>query len=116
MKADQQAFALAEAALNNAYSVVYNASNPTMSNAVPATIQTLEGGTVTWMGTLDQQANVWTLTGTGIMRSPTHGSPISRTVKAKVALGTSTHGDSNNAVWNYLYSDATTGCMTSATP
>ena len=35
MKADQQAFALAEAALNNAYAVVYNASNPTMSNAVP---------------------------------------------------------------------------------
>ena len=45
------------------------------------------------------------------MRSPTHGAAIARTVKAKVALGTSTHGDSNNAVWNYLYSDATTGCM-----
>jgi len=42
MKADQQAFALAEAALNDAYSVVYNASNPTMSNAVPTTTQTLD--------------------------------------------------------------------------
>jgi Tfp pilus assembly protein PilX len=111
MKADQQAFALAEAALNDAYSVVYNASNPTMSNAVPTTTQTLDGGTITWSGTLDQQTNVWTLSGIGTVRSPTHGSAITRTAKGKVALGTSTHGDSNNAVWNYLYSDATTGCM-----
>lgn len=114
MKADQQAFALAEAALNDAYSVVYNASNPTMSDAVPTTTQTLEGGTVTWSGTLDQQTNVWTLSGIGTVRSPTHGSAITRTIKGKVGLGTSTHGDSNNAVWNFIYSDDPNYCMSLA--
>jgi hypothetical protein len=111
MRADQQSFALAEAGLNNAYAILYNSSTPTMSNAVPELSQPLTGGTVTWSGTYDSDSSTWTLTGIGKMRSPTHGIDLIRKVNAKVQLGTSTHGNANNAVWNYLYSDAQTGCM-----
>src|SRR4051812_35331938 len=111
IKADQQSFALAEAGLNNAYSILYNSSKPTMSDAVPETAQSLESGAATWSGSYDSNSSTWTLTGIGRVRSPTHGQDLVRRVTAQVQLGTSTHGDSNNAVWNYLYSDSQSGCM-----
>jgi Tfp pilus assembly protein PilX len=108
---EMRSFALAESALNDALSTLYNSSSPTQPGAVPAASQQVDGGTMTWWGTLDTTTNVWTLTGTGSVPSPAHAAPIVRTVKAAVSLASSTHGSSNNAVWNYLYSDATTGCM-----
>ena len=65
-KADERAFALAEAGLNYAYATLYNASDPTMPGAVPMRSEQAENGTITWWGTLDTQTNTWTLNGSDL--------------------------------------------------
>ena len=107
--ADVKALALAEAGLNYAFSTLYGSSTPTMPSAVPSRTVSLEGGTAAYYGTLSGSA--WTLVGIGTVRSPTVGSAaVVRTVSGRATLGTAQHGSSNNAVWNYVYADATTGC------
>lgn len=107
--ADVKALALAEAGLNYAFATLYGSSGPTMANAVPTRTVTLEGGTATYYGTLS--GSTWTLVGIGTVRNPTvGGADIVRTVSGKATLGTAQHGSSNNAVWNYVYADSTTGC------
>ena len=44
-KANERAFALAEAGLNYAYSTLYSASDPTMPGAVPLRSETVEDST-----------------------------------------------------------------------
>src|SRR5512140_149238 len=51
-KGSQNAYALAEAGINNAISVLANAADPTVSSLLPSTMITLEGGTATYSGTL----------------------------------------------------------------
>jgi Tfp pilus assembly protein PilX len=111
-KAGQRAFSLAEAGLNDAYATLYNASDPLMPGAVPQRSESVEDGTMTYSGTLDTATNTWTLTGTGRLPSPTGGADIVRTVRGRASIGSSTHGSANNAVWNYVYTDATSGCTT----
>jgi Tfp pilus assembly protein PilX len=62
-RAQTSAYHLAELALNNAHSVLFNASNPRDGSSVPATTITVEQGTASWSGTLT--GSTWTLTGTG---------------------------------------------------
>jgi Tfp pilus assembly protein PilX len=112
-KADEQAFSLAEAGLNNAYSNLYNAADPTMPGALPQRSESVEGGTVTWWGTLDTQTNVWTLTGQGTVSSPGGNvADLVRTVHGRARVTSSGHGTSGNAVWNYMYAEAPMSCMT----
>ena len=112
---DVKTTALAEAGLNNAFSTLYAAQDPTMPGAVPQQLRVpLGDGYVTWFGTLDQSTKVWTLTGTAYMRNPTGGAEIVKTVTGSAHLGTSTHGSANNAVWNYVYADDLTTCTTLA--
>ncbi len=109
-QADQTALALAEAGLNNAYSTLFSASNPSMAGAVPQQTVTLEGGTVTYYGTLN--GTTWTLTGVGRARNPTGASDVVRVVSGRARLGTATRGTANNAVWNYVYADDVGTCTT----
>ena len=111
-KADKSAQALAEAGLNYAYSTLYAASNPSMGSAVPEQTREFDVGTATWSGKLEN--SVWTLTGIGRVRNPTAPgtADVVRTVSARVRLGSSTRGSSNNAVWNYVYADNTSSCTT----
>jgi len=111
-KADRRALSLAEAGLNFAYSTLYNASDPSQPGAVPQRVEQLEDGTATYWGKLDTQTNVWTLTGVGRVTSPVRAEDVTRTVRGRVSLGTGEVGSANNAVWNYIYSDSLTGCMT----
>jgi Tfp pilus assembly protein PilX len=113
-KADERAFALAEAGLNYAYSTLYNAQDPTMPGAVPVRSETVENGTVTWWGTLDTETNTWTLTGRGSLPSPSGGVNVIRTVHGRASLQTVEVGAANNAIWNYIYAEAPTGCTTLA--
>jgi hypothetical protein len=110
-KAQLRAKALAEAGVNYAFATLYNAPDPTLSGAVPLRSVPLEGGTAEYYGTLDQETNRWTLTGTGRVPSPNPGgADVIETVRGRARIGSSTHGSDNNAVWNYVYADATTGC------
>jgi Tfp pilus assembly protein PilX len=113
-KADERAFALAEAGLNYAYSTLYNAQDPTMPGAVPVRSETVETGTVTWWGTLDTDTNTWTLTGRGSMPNPAGGVDVIRTVRGRANLQTESVGGANNAIWNYIYAEAPTSCTTLA--
>jgi hypothetical protein len=108
---DARALNIAEAGMNYARSILWNASDPTQSTAVPAGSLTLEGGTAAYSGTYDSATQVWTLTGTGTYASPIGGStPITRSVSTDVAVVAGS--GSADPAWFYNYSDATTGCMT----
>jgi Tfp pilus assembly protein PilX len=111
-KADERAFALAEAGLNYAYSTLYNAPDPTMPGAVPQRSEQAEDGTIMWWGTLDTQTNTWTLTGRGSLPSPAGGMDVIRTARGRVSVGAGEAGSANNAIWNYLYAEAPTSCTT----
>ena len=111
-KADERAFSLAEAGLNNAYSTLYNASDPTMPGAVPQRSENAEGGTITWWGTLDTQTNVWTLTGRGSLPNPAGGVDVIRTIRGRASIQSTSVGTANNAIWNYIYAEAPTTCTT----
>jgi Tfp pilus assembly protein PilX len=111
-KAERSAAWLAEAGLNYAYATLYNASDPTMPGAVPSRTVTFDGGQVTYSGALDEATNTWTLSATAKYRNPTGAADIVRRVRARASTGSATHGSSNNAIWNYVYADATTGCTT----
>lgn len=106
-----RARSLAEAGVNYAFATLHNAPDPTLSGAVPARSVPLEGGTVEYYGTLDQATNRWTLTGIGRVASPNPGgADVIKVVRGRARIGSSTHGSENNAVWNYVYADATSGC------
>jgi Tfp pilus assembly protein PilX len=111
-KADEHAFSLAEAGLNNAYSTLYNAPDPTMPGAVPQRSEPAEGGTITWWGTLDTQTNVWTLTGRGSLPNPAGAVDVIRTVRGRATISSQSVGTANNAIWNYIYAEAPTSCTT----
>lgn len=111
-KADRHALSLAEAGLAYAYSTLHNASDPTQPGAVPLRSEVLEGGTITWSGTLDVQTDVWTLVGTGRVPSGVRSEDVIRTVRGRVLLGTGSVGSANNAIWNYVYAEAPTSCTT----
>jgi Tfp pilus assembly protein PilX len=115
VKNDQIALALAESGLAMAYNRLVNAPDPSMSNAEPAEsapagpIQA-EGGTVQYYGSLDAANHRWTLTGVGTVVVQATGATIVKHVRSNALLGSATRGDSNNAIWNYVYADALTGC------
>jgi hypothetical protein len=113
-KADERAFALAEAGLNNAYATLYNATDPTMPGAVPQRIEQVEGGTITYWGTLDTNTNTWTLVGRGSLPNPAGGVDVIRVTRGRASIRTTSVGSANNAICNYIYSEAPTSCMTLA--
>ena len=109
-KAEYVAQQLAEAALARAYATLYNSPDPTWSDSVPLTTFAANGGTGTYSGTL--VATTWTLVGVGRVKSPTHGADIVRTVRGRSGIGSGQRGNGNNAVWNYIFVDDSSGCTT----
>jgi hypothetical protein len=100
----------AEAGMNYARSILWNAADPTQSDAVPAGSLTIEDGTASYAGTYDASTHIWTLTGTGTYHSPINGSPISRSVTSEVEVITGSA--SADPAWFYNYSDSTSSCLT----
>jgi Tfp pilus assembly protein PilX len=109
-KATKTTQALAEGGLHYAYSTLYNSSTPTMPGAVPSTTVSLNGGTVTYSGVLND--DTWTLSGVARLPNPTGSAEIVRSVRGKVSVGSSQQGTSNNAIWNYVYADSLGSCTT----
>jgi Tfp pilus assembly protein PilX len=111
---DQIAFALAEAGLQMAYSRLAAAPNPGMASAEPSTgapaSVPMEGGTASYFGSYDDVNRVWTLTGVGTAVVPATGARLVETVTGRARVGSATRGSRNNAIWNYVYADALTGC------
>ena len=110
-KSGQTAFVLAEAGINNAMAVLSkpqnNALEPTL---LSARTTEYEGGKVTWSGTLDEFAAVWTLTSIGEARNPSNGSkPVQRKITARVPVVPTNSQPYNQENWNYLMSTQVTG-------
>jgi hypothetical protein len=107
--ADQKAYALAEAGVNDALAVLSLPSNNALDPyLLPATTVAYEGGTVTYSGTLDS-SGTWTITATGLMRNPTgpNTSPVRRTLGVNVGVDPSYSQPLNNMAWNYIWAKAT---------
>jgi hypothetical protein len=107
-KADDVAFALAEAGLNNAAAMLgnpsVNALSPTAlpSPSSPQSIQ-YEGGTAEWWGTLDQSTGTWSVNARGTTRNPTGAAPVVRTVSELVDVQPSLSQPANTISWNYIW-------------
>jgi hypothetical protein len=108
--ADQQAHALAEAALANARAVLYSSGEPLNPDAVPQETIDYQQGTATHYGVLSD--TTWTLTGIGAVPNPTgSGADVIRTLTSRVQVGGgSATATGENAVWNYIYADSLTTC------
>ena len=108
--ADQKAYALAEAGVNNAMAVLSlpdnNALDPYL---LPARTMTAEGGTVTYTGVLDQSTATWRVTSTAVTRNPTVPSAalVRRMLKVDVPVDASFSQPLNNMAWNYIWAKAT---------
>jgi Tfp pilus assembly protein PilX len=128
--ADQQAFHLAEAGVNNALSVLhtaYGAGNvdfytPAAAGKIdpatllPARTSTYDGRTVTWRGTYCLGQNtptcsngndfgVWRLTATAAVASPSGpgAAPVSRTATARIQVILPDATPAVSDLWNWIY-------------
>jgi hypothetical protein len=108
--ADQKAYALAEAGVNDAMAVLSLPSNNALDpNLLPPTTVNYDGGTVTYSGTLNQSTGTWTISSTGLSRNPTgpSTSPVRRTLGVSVGVDPSYSQPLNNMAWNYIWAKAT---------
>jgi Tfp pilus assembly protein PilV len=118
-KADQVAYALAEAGLANGAAVLSKPSNnaldtnvlpssePSSSNPAHANyISQYEGGTVKWWGVLT--GHQWLIHGLGIVTDPTgRTSPVRREVTSTIRIMPSLSQALNNNAWNYMFAKGT---------
>ena len=117
----QQAHALAEAGLNNAFSVLYadgaDLSDPDLlpdgSAQEPVKTNEYEGGRVEWSGTLVETMDKWQweVTATGIVKNPTGpgAADVRRTLNGSAKLFLPPAQGLDQDVWNWIYSGATGG-------
>jgi Tfp pilus assembly protein PilV len=107
-KAQQVAYNLAEAGINNQLSILFNPVNGAdllNPNLIPAQgPKAYEGGTVTWKGTIDTN-DVWTLTATGTVVNPTGQGvkAVTRTLTARVPITGPATTTLRLPVWNFIY-------------
>jgi hypothetical protein len=108
--ADQKAYALAEAGVNDAMAVLSLPSNNALDPyLLPTQTVVYDGGTATYSGTLDQTSGTWAITATGVMRNPTgpNTSPVRRTLGVSVGIDPSYTQPLNNMAWNYIWAKTT---------
>src|SRR5919108_2307677 len=105
------AYDLAEAGINEMMAVLSKPENNALNQyLLPQTTHTFSAGSVTWSGTLAQNANgasTWTLTSTGKIRNPNRAADVTRTLTAKVPVVPTYTQPLNNPSWNFIYSRAT---------
>ena len=118
-KADQVAYALAEAGLANGAAVlskpgndalnagVLPSSEPDESNPAHANyIREYEGGTVKWWGVLT--GHQWLMHGVGYVRDPTGKTQVvRREVTSTIRIMPSLAQDLNSNAWNYMFAKNT---------
>ena len=115
-EADQIAYSLAEAGLNNGAAVLSNPSNNAMQQStLPTTepadsdttyVRQYEGGTSKWWGVLT--GSVWTMHGLGIVRDPTgQTNPVVRHATSTIKIQPTLKQTLNNNAFNYMFAKST---------
>jgi Tfp pilus assembly protein PilX len=107
-KSSETAYSLAEAGVGQALSVLNNAVSPMTGSLLQPTTVNLDGGSVTYSGTL--AGEVWTITSTGTVANPTGGSAVTRTLTRSAQVYGLNSGASVGA-WSRWYADST-NCLT----
>ncbi len=125
----QKTYAAAEAGVNSAVAILGLSTNnaldpcllhpPTNPSGYTCTSHTpfsttYDGGTVSWYGTLDQTAQLWTVYATASFPNPTGPSaaPVTRTLRAMVPITANQNDPANTAIWNYIISTKTSNSTT----
>ncbi len=108
-KGRETAYDLAEAGIAQALSVLNSSLNPLTGSLLAETTLQLEGGAVTYSGTLSGET--WTITSTGTVKNPTGADEITRTLTQNAQVYGLNSG-ANVAAWNRWYADSTTSCLT----
>ena len=108
-KGSETAYTLAEAGIGQALSVLNTALNPLTGSLLASTTLQLEGGSVTYSGTLNGE--VWTITATGSVVNPTGAAPITRTL-TRAAQVYGLNSGASVAAWSRWYADSTSSCLT----
>jgi hypothetical protein len=126
LRSGQSAFALAEAGLSDAFSVLNLPTNnaldpdvlpacttnntkytdPTATRTSTSTWRhaTMDGGSVDYCGTLVRSLALWYVTAIGNTRNPNRASgTVTRTLGATVTVTPTLTQNLNNPVWDYLY-------------
>lgn len=123
-KANQVAYSLAEAGLNNALAIVENPANHKYvlrSNLLPAQMPDAsctapalgcsfyDGGKVVWWGTLNFEQMRWTIKAKGIVANPTGpgAAAVTRTLTTTVQITQPPPIPNSQKVWNSLFSGGT---------
>jgi hypothetical protein len=121
--ADQKAFVLAEAGVNDALAVLSNPSNNALSgtallcsagSALPcdvnhARVSSYDGGVTKWWGNLDPNTGTWTINSWGITHNPTGPgtADVIRRISTTVKIRPSFMQPPNSLAWNYIISTRT---------
>ncbi len=108
-KGRETAYTLAEAGVAQGLSVLNSSLNPLTGSLLSPTTLQLEGGSVTYSGTLSGET--WTITSTGTVKSPAGASNITRTLTRSAQVYGLNSGASV-AAWSRWYADSTTSCLT----
>jgi Tfp pilus assembly protein PilX len=105
------AYSLAEAGIAEALSKLNNALNPLTANLIQPTTVPMDGGSVTYQGTLN--GYVWTITSTGTALNPTGSGAgeIERTLTRTAQVYGVNSGASVSA-WSRMYHDSVGTCLT----
>ena len=114
-KAEQSAYSLAEAGINNAASIVnLPANNALNSSLMPppppnagARVDTYDGGSVKWGATLDIPSGNWLVTAIGTVPSPTGSGTVTRKLTAKIPVIPTYEQPANTQAWNYVFATRT---------
>lgn len=107
--ASQKSFALAEAGVNQAVSVLSTLGNdPTNGNLLPDSghpaTQNADGGTISYWGSYNSGTGVWTITGRGTVANRNGTKPVVRRISQQYAV-------SSSSAWRYIYVDNPGGCL-----
>ncbi|MGH3131335.1 MAG: PilX N-terminal domain-containing pilus assembly protein, partial [Gaiellaceae bacterium] len=121
-RARQIAFSLAEAGINNSMAVLSLPTNDALDQTTlprctttggvatswaSRNTSTYEGGTVYWCGDLALGEAAWYLTSIGVVRNPTGGTDVTRTLTAYVPVQPVVSQNNNTPAWNYIFATAT---------
>ena len=101
-KGHETAYTLAEAGVAQALSVLNNSLSPLTGSLLGSTTLQLEGGSVTYSGTLN--GTTWTITSTGTVTNPTGAAAVTRTLTRSAEVYGLNSG-ANVAAWNRWYSN-----------
>jgi hypothetical protein len=113
-KGKQSAYALAEAGINAALSVLSSSFQPATPTALPtcpttSTAASVEGGSYVYCGTLS--GTTWTISSTGTIKNPaTPSGNLNWTLTRSVSIWGLNNG-SSIAAWSRIYNDDTTSCF-----